>query len=172
MTGDPVLRPPVPSDEAAVDAADAELAAEGWTFALDRDRATDFAAWCDLMAAQADGRDLAPDRVRASFLLAEVDGEVIGRVSVRHELNDFLRREGGHIGYGVRPAHRRRGYATAILRRSLTLLAAEGVAEALVTCDDDNLASAVVIERCGGQLRDTIDIDGTPVRRYDVPTGA
>ena len=91
---------------------------------------------------------------------------VVGRSSIRFELNDFLRVEGGHIGYAVRPAHRRRGYATEILRQSLIVARAGGVDRALVTCDDDNVGSAAVIEANGGVLENIIDVDGVPLRRY------
>ena len=68
--------------------------------------------------------------------------------------------EGGHIGYAVRPAHRRRGYATEILRQSLIVARAVGVDGVLVTCDDDNVGSAAVIERCGGVLESDRDRRG------------
>ena len=93
-----------------------------------------------------------PDRVRSDQLVAVVDGEIVGRVSVRFELNDYLLEHGGHVGYGVAPAHRAQGYATEILRQALVILRAEGVERVLVTCDDDNVASARVIEKNGGVL--------------------
>ena len=77
---------------------------------------------------------------------------------------------GGHIGYGVRPAWRRRGYATEILRQSLVILRSYGVEHVLVTCDDANLGSAAVIEACGGVLERIVpgeeSDDGVPFRRY------
>jgi len=112
------------------------------------------------------GQDLPPGLVPATFLVAEVDGELVGRTSIRHELNPDLEREGGHIGYGVVPAHRGRGWATEILRQSLIVARALGVDRALLTCDDDNLASARVIERNGGVLADRVDILGSLIRRY------
>jgi predicted acetyltransferase len=90
--------------------------------------------------------------VPATFLIAEVAGDVVGRVSVRHELNAFLAEFGGHIGYAVRPAFRRRAYATDILRQAVGVAGSLGVQRALVTCDVDNVASAKVIEKCGGAL--------------------
>lgn len=87
---------------------------------------------------------------------------VLGSLSLRHELNDHLFEEGGHIGYGVRPSGRGRGVATAALRESLPVARGLGVERALVTCDDDNLASACVIERCGGVLEDVRGVK----RRY------
>ena len=82
-----------------------------------------------------------------AFLVAEVAGQLVGRTSIRHELNEFLAREGGHIGYGVVAEHRHRGYATAILRISLIIARAVGIDRVLVTCDEDNVGSAAVIER-------------------------
>ena len=79
-----------------------------------------------------------------------MDGVVIGRVSIRFRLNEFLSRIGGHIGYGVRRSRRRRGYATEMLRQALPICAGNGIKQALVTCDVDNPGSIKVIERCGG----------------------
>ena len=104
--------------------------------------------------------------VPETFLLAFVDGELVGRVSVRHTLNDFLLQVGGHIGYGIQPGFRRRGYATEILRQALAIVRGLGVDEALVTCDDDNLASARTIEHCGGVLDSLVaSPTGSPAKR-------
>ena len=79
---------------------------------------------------------------------------VLGSLSLRFELNDFLRELGGHIGYGVRPSARRGGVATAALAASLEKAREQGLDRVLVTCDDGNIASARTIERCGGVLED------------------
>jgi len=171
MTPALVLRPLTLADEHEAWAAHDELAVEGFAFLLDG-RRDDWPGYLAHLAREHDGVDLPPGRVPATFLVAEVDGELVGRVSVRHELNDYLAAVGGHIGYAVRPAFRRRGYATEMLRQSLTLLRSVGVESALVTCDDDNIASARTIERCGGVLQDVVpDTSGNPKRRYWVPTG-
>lgn len=98
-----------------------------------------------------------------------VDGdEYVGRVSVRHELNDWLREVGGHIGYDVRRSRRGEGHATAMLRAALDVAHDLGIERALLTCDEDNLPSRAVIERNGGVLEDT---RGGKLR-YWVPTTA
>src|SRR4051812_2811052 len=160
------LRPPRLDDESLVRAAHAELLEEDFQFALGLEPDTAFEEWVARLDAHRCGRDLG-DWVPGTFLLADVDGAVVGRVSVRHELNDWLASEGGHIGYGVLREHRRRGYATEILRQSLVVARAVGVDRVLVTCDDNNLGSAAAIEANGG-VRDAVrPLAGeAPMRRY------
>jgi predicted acetyltransferase len=113
------------------------------------------------------GINLPPDRVPATFLVALSGNQLVGRLSIRHELNDFLTNYGGHIGYGIRPSHRRRGYASEILSQALIIARAEGIDRVLLTCDEDNIASATIIERHGGRLEDVrADPHGPPKRRY------
>lgn len=151
--------------------AHAELASEGFTFALFLDEEPSFAAWLDRLDRQTRGEVDHPRHVTSDFLLAEVDGAVVGRVSIRHELNDWLTRRGGHIGYCVRPAFRLHGFATAILRQSLRRCATLGIPQALVTTADHNAASIAVVERCGGALENVVlDDEGVPTRRYWVST--
>ncbi len=118
--------------------------------------------------ANALGARLPPNWVPNSFLLADVAGEVLGRVSVRHQLNEELLHEGGHIGIAVRPQHRGRGVGVAMLTLGLAIARSLGVDRVLVTCDEDNVASAAMIERCGGVLENKVQPigGGFLVRRY------
>ncbi len=127
--------------------------------------------WADHVARLADARrgiGLNDGEVAATFLLAWVDDQLVGRASIRHELNGFLETYGGHLGYGVVPEHRRRGYATEILRQGLVVARAQGIEDVLVTCDDENEASAKTIERGGGVLDSVVDgpEPGQRRRRY------
>jgi predicted acetyltransferase len=84
-----------------------------------------------------------------------VEGDVyLGRIAIRHTLTAWLREQGGHVGYDVRPSARRQGHATAMLRAALPVAARLGLARVLVTCDADNVASRKVIQACGGILED------------------
>ena len=161
------LRPLGLGDEADARAAHAELAAERFDFLLDLRAGEPWETYVRRLERMRHGRDLAPDRVPATFLVAEVDETIVGRVSIRHALNDFLANFGGHIGYGVRPAHRRRGYAGAMLRQALVVARGAGVGRVLLTCDDANENSASIIERAGGTLEDIrVGPDGIAKRRY------
>jgi predicted acetyltransferase len=76
----------------------------------------------------------------------------IGRTIIRHKLNDRLRVLGGHIGYWIRPACRRKGYGTFAMATALEEANRLGLEKVLVTCDADNLASRKIIEKGGGVL--------------------
>lgn len=162
-----ILRPFGPADEAAALAAWSEFRDSGFEFLLDFDPHRPWAEWTALLESYRAGVDLPEERVRSAFLAADVEGQLVGRVSIRFALNDFLATRGGHIGYGVIAAFRRRGYATAMLREAIAIARDEGVGPLLLTCDDDNVASATVIERGGGVLEAiAVDEHGTAFRRY------
>jgi predicted acetyltransferase len=141
---------------------------EGFTFGLGYEKGMPWSGYLQALADQRMGVNVPSDKVPATFLAADVKGEIVGRVSVRHELNDFLAREGGHIGYCVLPGQRRRGYATEMLRQGLVVARANGVDRVLVFCDDSNVGSATVIETCGGRLESVVQVtpESVPIRRY------
>lgn len=104
------------------------------------------------------GEGLPESIVPSTMLYGFVDGGIVGRVNVRHELNDNLRKRGGHIGYYVASDHRRKGYALEMVKQSLPLIQELGVQEILVTCASDNIPSWKIIERIGGTLeKETFD---------------
>lgn len=140
-----------------------ELAAERFDFLLSYDTGTDWRQFLADVENTRRGRNLPEGRVPATFLLAKVGGDLVGRVSIRHSLNPSLRAVGGHIGYAVRPQHRGRGYAHQILTLSLIEAKRLGINRVLVTCDAHNHASKRTIERCGGMLEATLSVDGDTV---------
>lgn len=166
-----VVRPLGPEDEAEARAAHAELAGEGFEFLLGFDPAEAWGRYLEHLERFRTGVGLPQGWVPATFLVGVADGVLAGRLDVRHRLTPALERVGGHIGYAVRPGHRRRGHATTLLRRALRLAASLGIDPALVTCDDDNVGSIRTIERCGGVLADVIEVPGTAgKRRYWIAT--
>jgi len=165
------LRPLRLDDEAEFVAGHAQMRDEGFTFGLGYEPGMAWEKYLHYLDAWRQGTDLPERMVPSSLLVAEVGGLIVGRSSIRHEIsNEFLAREGGHIGYCVLAEHRRRGYATEILRQSLVIARSLGIDRVLVTCADDNVGSAGVIERCGGVFEslteNTENPDGEPKRRY------
>jgi predicted acetyltransferase len=133
----------------------------------DVDSAAGFAAWVSrlLREAAAPG-PVSEGRVPASYWWITEENTYLGAITLRHELNDFLLRAGGHIGYGIRPSARGHGLATWALQSVLVRAPALGLHKVLVTCGDGNLASARVIEKAGGVLENVRDTELGPTRRY------
>ena len=89
-------------------------------------------------------------------LFQSENGRLLGLLQIRLELMGYLTNFGGHIGYCVRPSERRKGYAREMLRSSLDICRETGLQKVLVTCLEDNIASAKTIESCGGIFEKTI----------------
>jgi predicted acetyltransferase len=136
---------------------------EEWTGRWESDEG--FAAY---VAAKLEERERVVDRdwVLCTNLWWVDDAGYIGRMSIRHTLNDWLAEVGGHIGYDVRRSRRREGHATAMLAAALPVARGLGIEKALLTCDEDNTASRLVIEHNGGVLEDVRE----GKLRYWVPT--
>jgi len=122
---------------------------------------------CVLMAEKhAQGMELPADWVPYNIFWL-VDGvEIVGIVSLRHKLNDFLAREGGHIGYEIVPSQRGKGYGNKILELSLRKAKEMGFTRILIASDDDNVASWKIMEKNGGKSAGKIETERRITRRY------
>ncbi len=110
-------------------------------------------------------------RVRALtyYLIRESDSRIVGMINIRLELNDELRRSGGHIGYGIRPSERRKGYNKINLYLALKVCYEYGLDEVLLDCDKSNLGSSKSMQALGGKLVDEyLDDEGILCQRYAI----
>ncbi len=162
------LVPPAESLRASFLRALHEFQREGlpWWFGGDIEIAgRDFAAFVAKKLADAHRRS--GTLVPRTHLWAIAGDQLVGRISIHHELSDALRIEGGHIGYDTLPSLRGRGVATEMLRQALPVARALGLREVLITCDETNTASIRVIEKNGGALRETRSLAANrPPKRY------
>ncbi|MBZ9752798.1 GNAT family N-acetyltransferase [Deinococcus sp. HMF7604] len=134
--------------------------------------AADFPTFLTSLRRYEPGNELPEGFVHSEYLWLVEGDTYLGRVSIRHTLNERLREFGGHIGYEIRPTARRRGHATLALRLALARAHDLGIERALVTCDVENIGSRAVIEANGGELEGefTVPDYDQPLRRYWVPT--
>jgi len=133
----------------------------------DVDSAEGFAVWVARLRSQSDPAvPTEPDKVPCTYWWIVEDDAVLGAIALRHELNASLRQVGGHIGYGVRPAARRRGLAKLALGEVLRHARDGGLDRVLVTCAEDNTASRRTIEGQGGVLEDIRETELGLARRY------
>ena len=87
-------------------------------------------------------------------------------MDIRHSLNEALLLDGGHIGDGVRPSERRKGYATAMIALALDECRKLGIEKVLMVCNKENPGSAKSIQNNGGVLENEINVEGETVQRY------
>ena len=126
-----------------------------WDLTVEEATPETLAAWVPVLLAQSDhATELPEGRVHSDYWWMVEGGEFVGYVAIRHGLTDFLLQEGGHIGYAVRPSRRRRGHATRALELALARARELGLERVLLTCDEDNAASARTVERNGGVWED------------------
>lgn len=138
----------------------------GFLFAQGYQASMPFTDYLELLSANENGERLPQGYVPATILCGFVGDHIVGRVSIRHELNDFLLKVGGNIGYGVLPSFRRMGYAKDMLAQALDFSKTIGLKKTLLTCDSDNVASIKTIESCGGVLENEVEVSGQMKRRY------
>lgn len=100
------------------------------------------------------------------FCLDEDRGILVGAVNIRHSLNDYLLQYGGHIGDGIRPSERRKGYATEMIALALEECRRLGIRKVLMVCDKDNMGSARSITKNGGILENEVEEEGKLKQRY------
>lgn len=104
-----------------------------------------------------------------TYLVKEDKGQLIGMVNIRHELNESLFLYAGHIGCGIRPTKRNQGYGKESIRLALQKCEQRHIPRVLLTCDQDNAASAKMILANGGILENEVHFRKEWIQRYWIP---
>ncbi len=117
-----------------------------------------FPQYISKLLSQSEGKNLPEGYVPQTVYWLIDNDEFIGRVSIRHTLTEHLLKEGGHIGYDIRPLRRNMGYGNKILELSLPKAKELGINNALVTCSEINIASKKIIESNGGIFENRLQL--------------
>ncbi len=134
----------------------------------------DFPAFLERLAKCALGAEADKDRApHQTFWLVEDGMNVVGVSNLRLSLTEALRKDGGHIGYGIRPSARRRGLATLILKLTLRKAKERGITRALVTAERGNVGSIKTILKNGGVFDSEELLPGYDdvMQRFWIPVG-
>ena len=124
----------------------------------------DFEHYMESLELREPKEGLVPD---STFFCLDEDRDIfVGAVNIRHYLNDALLKNGGHIGDGIRPSERRKGYASKMISLALEECKKLGIDPVLMVCDKENIGSAKSIRNNGGVLENEIEEDGVVEQRY------
>lgn len=128
-----------------------------------------FQEYLDILYKERHEIDLPEGRVKHAMLYGFLeDGTIIGRVSVRLKLNDYLLARGGNMGYSVAPKYRKQGYAHEMVAQAIEFCKSEGLEKVLITCAVSNKPSVKIIEKIGGVLENEVwdEEHGENIYRY------
>ena len=84
------------------------------------------------------------------LLIRESDNKIVATINIRWNLNEEMLKFGGHIGYGVRPLERRKGYNKINLYMGLKEAKKVGLKRVMIDCSVDNIGSNKTIKALGG----------------------
>ena len=134
-------------------------------YAIRRNDYRDFEYYLENLEIRQEQDGRVPD---STYFCLDLDENVfVGAVNIRHYLNESLLFTGGHIGDGIRPSRRRKGYATAMIRLALEKCRELGIHRVLMTCGKDNIGSAKSILHNGGVLEnEVLNEEGQWEQRY------
>lgn len=132
-----------------------------------------FNEWLKSIKDEMKGKNLKTGRVPSTkYFLINEEEKIIGGISIRHNIdNEYLFNYGGHIGYGIRPSERNKGYGKLILKLGLAKIKKIGIDRVLITCFDNNIYSKKIIEDNGGILENKIPLDSKLMCRYWIDLG-
>jgi len=150
-----VLRELKQQDEKAFFKAIEQTQATDPNFAHYYTKGMSFEQYLRVLASVKLGFEIPKDHVPASVLYAFVGDWIVGRLTMRYNLNDPMGHVAGHIGYIVVPEFRKRGYSLEMLKQGLEVAKRADMPKILLTCDANDEASKKTIERAGGQFENT-----------------
>lgn len=130
------------------------------------DKTDRYEDWLESVTRNADPATVSPDWVLTdTYFAVDGDGNIVGVIDLRHELNGFLR-DLGNCGYSVRPSCRGRGYGSQMLGLLTARARAAGLSELHISVEKSNLPSVRVIQGCGGTYERSFSHEGEEADIY------
>ncbi len=144
-----------------------------WVLELPYKTESDFLSLIDRLNEVERGEHITGYSPSSTYWLYDDERNVlVGAGNLRHALVGESGQLWGHIGYGIRPSERRKGYASFLLKSLLEKAAEHGLSEVLLAAWTDNIASWKTMERCGAVFQNYVldKESGKTVKQYLINT--
>ena len=116
---------------------------------------TTYPKWLKEKADTANGINMPEGYVPCTTYWVMLNDKIIGLANIKHYLNDYLRKKGGHIGLSLAKEYRGKGYGYKVTLLLIDKARKEfGIDDILLTNEPDNIASRKLCEKLGAELTD------------------
>lgn len=111
--------------------------------------------WLKSKTDMAKGINLPDGFIPCTTFWVMLDNKIIGLANIKHYLNDFLRKKGGHIGLSIAKDYRRKGIGLKTTKLLIEKARNEYyIKDILFTNEPENIASRNMCEKLGAELTD------------------
>ena len=94
------------------------------------------------------------------------DNYVLGAISIRFKRTLETAGIDGHVGFGIRPSKRNKGYATMQIGLALEFCKSIGIKEVFISAKSTNIPSQRTIIKNGGVLQNVVNYEDYQLNRY------
>ena len=120
--------------------------------------------YSEAIEVRTESSQLVPD---STFFCLDTERNIfVGAVNIRHRLNERFSVGVGHIGDGIRPSERNKGFGTEMVALALDECKKLYIEKVLMCCERNNIASEKTIVRNGGIFENEVEFEGKIMRRF------
>ncbi len=144
-----------------------------WSLELDYKTEKDFEKLLNRLKEVENGINLEGYASSNTYWLLDLDtNKLIGGSNLRHYLDDKGIKYWGHIGYGIRPSERKKGYGTFLLKLTLEKAKEKGIDKVYLGAYEENIGSWKLMEKCNATFDKLVYEEETnkPIKKYWIET--
>jgi len=111
--------------------------------------------WLKEKADTAKGINMPEGYIPCTTYWVLLNDKIIGLANIKHYLNDYLRKKGGHLGLSLSKEYRGKGIGYKVTKLLIEKARDEfGIKDILLTNEPENIASRKLCEKLGAELTD------------------
>ena len=116
---------------------------------------TTYPKWLKEKADTAKGINMPEGYIPCTTYWVMLDDKIVGLANIKHYLNDYLRKKGGHLGLSLAKEYRGKGIGYKATKLLIEKARNDfGIEDILLTNEPENTASRKLCEKLGAELTD------------------